>query len=782
MKKYFTLAFCALSVALCANAAQLSPEQAINRVRSSRPAKIAAKFADTVEPVLAVKAPGNAAFTALYVFNDASSGYMIVSADDVAVPLLGYSDSGSFDSRNIPSGLRYWLDFYASEIAFAAKNPSKAANAESSVADRAPVAPLLTTKWNQDAPYNDDCPMYGGQRSVTGCVATAMAQAMKFHNWPEKGKGSNSYTNNGQTISLDFANITFDWANMTDTYGASSTAAQNKAVAQLMYACGVSVDMDYTSDESGASSMDIAPALYKYFDYSGAMTMPQRAFYGLADWQNLVYDQLAAGLPVLYGGQSNQGGHQFVCDGYSSDGYFHFNWGWAGESDGYYLLSALDPMTQGIGGSTTGFNYDQSIVANMQPSNAATFAAVPLIYCYGDFGVETSSTQTGGQAEFTSGQAFYNFGCKEADGAFGIKITDGNGNATYASAAQTSLPAVEGVSAFEVTIPSDLADGSYTVTPAFKSDGKWVDILAPLSGTRSLSMSVAYGDVTFTANKGADLNFTDFSLNSDIYLGTNFKADFTIENTGADEYYGQLMMALLDEGGNLVDESQSAIAVDIDASASADFSFIGTFPTEMTTESGSTETVSPGTYTLAVFDYLTGSVVYEYPQAVNVREAPSNTSLRVGQFALANAANNVVTDVENIQFSGRVECVEGYYADQLKVAIFPEGATSTSIEGSTDYLFIDAGQSADFTATVDLSGAESGAEYFAIVYDANNNQLSNALSFTIGSTHDGIDSITSDSLSPATFYNMQGVEIDAANLTPGIYIMRQGTEITKVRI
>lgn len=779
MKKFYLSMALMAPLAFCAQAAQLTPSQALGRISSGNGLARMERITDA-RPTLIVKAPGDRAFNALYVFANGESGYIIVSADDVAAPLLGYSDSGVFNANKVSPQLRYWLDFYASEIKYAAEHPNAAPYSAAQRPNRAAIAPLVKTQWNQSAPYNNDCPMYEGERSVTGCVATAMAQAMKYHNWPEKGKGSNSYTSNGQTISLDFSTITFDWNNMTDTYGAASTAEENAAVAKLMYACGVSVDMDYTSDESGASSMEIAPALYKYFDYSPAMTQPQRAFYGLIDWENMVYGQLEQGLPVLYGGQSNEGGHQFVCDGYSSDGYFHFNWGWAGESDGYYLLSALDPMTQGIGGSTTGFNYDQGIVINMQPANRATIAETPLIYCYGNFSTESSSAQLGQSVEFSSSDCFYNFGCKEESGAFGVKIVAADGSATYASASSVTLPVLEGMQSFTVALPSDLADGSYTVAPAFKSAGGWTDVLAPLSGVGALAMTVENGYASFSNDQTADVAVSGFTLASNIYLGTNFKATFDIENTGTTEYYGQLMMGLMDQGGNLVDETEAALAVDIDAGATESYTFIGEFPAEVETQNGGTEQVQPGNYTLVVFDMTTDAVVYEYPQQVEVRQTPAETSLEVS--GLAITGGTAVADPSNIQFTGTVECTQGYYANQLKVAIFPEGATSTSIEGSTDYIFIDAGESDDFTATVSLDDAAAGSTYFAVVYDASNKQLSSALEFTISNETGVDDSVAADTTAPVRYYNLQGVEMTSDTLTPGIYLMRQGDAVSKVMI
>lgn len=777
MKKFYTFALL-VPVALFVNAHQLSPSEALARIPAATVSdKSMVKTLSSSQPVMTVSAPGNTSFTSLYVFDSGASGYMIVSADDCAAPLLGYSDKGGFDAENMPPQLKWWLNYYASQIE-SASNGSEYVEVK---ADYASIAPMLSTQWNQSAPYNDRCPVDNGSRSVTGCVATAMAQAMKFHNWPEKGKGSNSYSWNNQTLSLDFSTITFDWTDMTDTYDSNSTDKAKDAVAELMYACGVSVDMNYTASESGASSAKIAPALYNYFDYSDAMGYVQRNFYNDKDWNAMVYEQLAQGMPVLYCGDSDEGGHQFVCDGYSADGYFHFNWGWAGMSDGYYLLSALDPESQGIGGSTTGYNDNQGIIINMQPSSKTAVKAQPLIYCYGGFSAKDNGADLGTRVIFSSSEAFYNFGCKEVKGFFGIKIVAADSTATYADSESVfSLKPLKGYSTFSVTLPDTLADGKYKVTPAFKAEDsdEWADVLAPLSANQSLIMTVSDGYATFADGKSGKLQVSDFNLATDIYLGSNFKATFTLTNVGSKEYYGELMFALLDDNGNIVDQTSDAEPVDIMAGETSDIAFIGQFATEMESENGQTTTVEPGTYTLVIFEYLTGSVVYEYGQQVDVKGAPSDTRLQVGQFGLADGST-VVTDASKVEFAGTVQCVNGFYGNQLKVAVFPQGATSTSIEGSTDFLFLSEGDSASFTASADITGAEAGDSYFAIVYDAQNNEISNAITFTIA--EDGIEAATVETTN-ARYYNLQGIEISSDNLTPGIYIMHNGTQAHAIRL
>lgn len=376
-------------MAMTVMADNVTPEQA---------QALASKFLQTREATgsRVRRAPGTAAqqltmvpmMKGLYVFNVSDDGgFIIVSGDDRTRSILGYSDSGNIDASSMPDNMRAWLQGYADEIAWLEQNaatityaPAKA-KAISRVGSHstAAISPLVSTKWNQGTPYNNLCPNYStGNRAVTGCVATAMAQVMKYHNWPAKPtKTIPGYTTASYGLSLSSltANVTFDWTNMTNTYTSSATGTTATAVATLMKYCGWSVQMDY-GPSSGANSNMVATALKEYFDYNSTTTQwVSRSFYTSAKWADLIYHELANNRPVVYGGQSSGGGHEFVCDGYKYENgtdFFHINWGWGGMSDNYFVLSALDPDQQGIGGSssTDGFHYGQDVVIGIQPSTS----------------------------------------------------------------------------------------------------------------------------------------------------------------------------------------------------------------------------------------------------------------------------------------------------------------------------------------------------------------------------------------------------------------------------
>ena len=201
-------------------------------------------------------------------------------------------------------------------------------------------------------------------KAPTGCVATAMAQVMKYFNWPEKGAGTGKATDSsGKSYAMDLG-VTFSWNDMKAQYNEGNyTSPQASAVALLMKACGYAVGMKYGPSESGAGSVAIPSALVDNFGYDGGVRLCMRTYYGREEWEGMIYDNLAHVGPVLYTGTTNLGGgHAFVCDGYSTDGYFHFNWGWSGMYDGYYLLTALNPEGEGTGGFAGGYNIGQEVV------------------------------------------------------------------------------------------------------------------------------------------------------------------------------------------------------------------------------------------------------------------------------------------------------------------------------------------------------------------------------------------------------------------------------------
>ena len=377
MKRFF-IGLMALMVSVTLFAAPRTAEQAAvlaaqftnqqTQVRHLRRAPLAASEMRLVHQTN--KPASNEA--ALYVFNQRDNGFVIVSGDDNAVTILGYSDEGTFDAENIPSNVQFWLDFCAERIADA--QPQSGRQIRKAQKVQAISKLLGNIQWNQGAPYNDLCPMDKKTKAYTGCVATAAAQIMKMYNWPVTGQGShtdNWTSDAGKSGSsyADFGGTTYDWTNMLDKYTSSNyNATQANAVATLMFHVGVSCDMQYGGDESngsGAYTNDMGNALVSYFRYKN--TAKYKSGLSTSQLTSLFNTELEAGRPILMGGGNSSGGHEFVCDGRDEDGLFHINWGWGGMSDGFFALNGLDPDHQGAGGSSAGYNQQIDCVVGIEP-------------------------------------------------------------------------------------------------------------------------------------------------------------------------------------------------------------------------------------------------------------------------------------------------------------------------------------------------------------------------------------------------------------------------------
>lgn len=288
-----------------------------------------------------------------YVFNVGNEGFVMVSADDVYRPIVGFSYEGAFDAQNINPELNYMLNELISyRSGKLTGNPSPAVASEwKQVTERGKMRSLnggradtylCTTRWNQDYPYNYYCPTGSGGPGghvYAGCVASAMSQVMKYWNHPLKGNGSHTNPNGG---SANFGNTNYDWENMPNSINSSSPQEQIDAIATLMYHCAVSVNMMWAIDGSGAYSGDVPGAIAQYFNYSNQAVLRSRDSYSYDNWANMMKESFDMGWPLYYSGQSPDGGHAFVCDGYNDANLFHYNWGWGGSGDGWFDFDLID--------------------------------------------------------------------------------------------------------------------------------------------------------------------------------------------------------------------------------------------------------------------------------------------------------------------------------------------------------------------------------------------------------------------------------------------------------
>ncbi len=322
-------------------------------------------------------------FTNLYFFT-CEHAFVVLAADDRVHPVAGYSLSDGLRVDDLPENLRAWLGGYdgqVQQVVDCALPPDREIAGEWAAlkagipmrgSNEVVVDPLLTTEWDQDYPYNYFCPSdYNGPggRVYAGCVATAMAQVMKYWNYPAQGSGSHSYTPDGYaTQTVNFGTTTYEWDNMPNSISSYSQQTYIDAVATLLYHCGVAVDMAYGYDGSGAYSTDVPNALINYFNYSSSSTYKPRSLYTDEHWIALLKSELDEGRPLYYSGSNQNSGHAFVCDGYRSDDYFHFNWGWSGSHNDYWAIGALNPGSGGSGSGSGTYNLDNAILFLVEPT------------------------------------------------------------------------------------------------------------------------------------------------------------------------------------------------------------------------------------------------------------------------------------------------------------------------------------------------------------------------------------------------------------------------------
>jgi hypothetical protein len=322
--------------------------------------------------------------TDFYVFSAGNNGFIIVSGDDNVTPVLGYSAESPFRAEHIPGSVSQWLDNYKNQINYIIEHNIVAGDKtvagwaalqqgiSTKRAERttgSTVYPLVSVKWDQAPYYNGLCPFDASAdaNAVTGCVATAMAQVMKYWNWPKKGTGSNTYSSPYGMLTANFAATTYMWDSMPNI-----VTKKNSYVATLMLHAGIGVNMHYSATESGAFvNSAYSPvtncaeyALKNYFGYKKTMKGAARDAYDDSTWLNLIKSEIDAKRPVIYTGDGNVGGHCFIADGYTTANRLHINWGWGVAYSGYYVFDNLAP-----GGSD--FNSNQTLLYGITPDNPA---------------------------------------------------------------------------------------------------------------------------------------------------------------------------------------------------------------------------------------------------------------------------------------------------------------------------------------------------------------------------------------------------------------------------
>lgn len=573
MKRTTTILITICVSALFANGKQISQNAALSAAR---------KYSRTGQVAPAKNLRSDKTNNAPYYAFNLEQGYVIVSGDDEMTELVGYAENGFFDAENVPPQMQLWLDGYAEYVAAVQSGKAKARKILLSDSPSVVVEPLVTTKWNQDAPFNNFAPEYtddnnNTQRCATGCAATAMAQIMKFHNWPEQGVGYYSYEHQSfGTISSNFSEHVYDWTNMIDRYNNGEYSnVQADAVALLMKDCGVSLNMNY-GPVSGASIYSYTPAFKNYFRYSSRTV--NRSGCETAEFTKIITDELQEGRPIIYCGTGEDGGHAFVVDGYDTNYFLHVNWGWGGYSDGYFDMNYMDPTGLGIGGGSGAFKWNQGIVLARPLKNGVEpyefiqqLCFVPYNDVKGGIFCEQEMPANKGDVVTIllrntanlSGESFFgslNVGVFDDSGAL---VTMGNEERIENNNGE--LLEFQSGSLYSVDLPMTLntagiADGNYIVRAMSKANG---NVWRKFASTDCLNMTVADGKVSLVSPT-PNISLTGIgSYNGNVYKGNPFSVNITIHNGSSIPADGSILFKVTDsETGDALSGSLRAIVYD----------------------------------------------------------------------------------------------------------------------------------------------------------------------------------------------------------------------------
>ena len=550
MRKLFPLLL--LFVAITAWAGNVSQEEAmkkaqaffLTRTHTHHPMRLAAKGTQ-MHRSAALDANTQESY---YVFNAGEQhGFVVVSGDDRTPAILGYADAGAFDATSIPDNMKAWLQGYADQLA------ALTASGKDTVAvarEHQAIRPLVKTTWNQDTPYNNLCPLDNGARSATGCVAVAMAQIINYHKHPAMTtKTIPAYTTNTKKIKVGaIPSTAIDWDHLLNSYSGSETAAQKQAVANLLFLCGAAAEMDYTSNQgSAAPSSSAVKAMKTYFDYDDATRLIDRGDYRAAEWDDIIYSELASGRPLYYSGQSSGGGHAFVVDGYDKDGLYHVNWGWGGYCDGYFLLSILDPGSNsaiGASSSTDGYSYDQDAIVGAQPNTGVAYQPEVRLTTGGISTSQTTVTKHLGSFPVNYVSEVRNYMGDTYTFTLGTGVYDTDNHLVYSQTEHSvELDDTWGYSALEhsCNVPA-LPDGTYFITCISREKGTstWY---------QNVNASKFFLTATISDNKMTLQNPTEnlsgsISTTGSMEAGSKLTITATIENLGT--FFNEVLFLMVD--------------------------------------------------------------------------------------------------------------------------------------------------------------------------------------------------------------------------------------------
>lgn len=801
MKKIYLLLITVIA-SVCAMANPVTPDEARQRIAQFMNPRRAPSLAQHIESLRLVETSyyrqsDMTVAASYYVFNAEGQGFVIASADDRVPAVLGYSDKGTFVPNEMPANMIAWLKSYDKQMEYLNSHPEAAARR---AVTGAAIEPLIKTHWDQRAPYNNLCPMDGENRSLTGCVATAMAQVMYYWKYPAQTsteipsytltktvKGEEGDEEVKTEIPAIPAATPFDWDNMKLEYNGTETEEEQNAIANLMLTCGTALKMDYSSAVSNAYTQDLPRCLINYMDYDLGTRFLSRGDYRYAEWCQIIYDELAAKRPVLYGGQSAGGGHAFIVDGYRSDDYFHINWGWGGSSDNYFLLSILDSNNttgSGASSSTDGYSFDQDATIGVQPNTGV----VPKL------AVKTTSSMSelaGGTLTRTSvNQNFkltikfdyinklnkpykfdYGIGLFDDKGEYGGLIAKGN--------ADDELPVGYSYTfTYNLEFGRGITEGVVYLVPM--SSEKGADKWYKNDGAERYMIQLVFSKNTLTVNMPTFALAADFDIPGKKEAGSAAKLNATIKNEGT-LYMGEVFLLVNDEmvGGRHIDMNGGE-------SATLDFTFYpktaGNCKVELCTRAYN--------YEAKKWDYkpfASKTITIAEAQAANLAITPTTANANPSGVV---EENKVVIKLK-ITNNGDTE-----YDNVVHVYLYkliPNTQKGTFAGRATKEITLPAGQTIE--EEVQIEDLESGAEYFYWCYfmskgkatEGHQHSPSFKVNYDTGISETLMSEVSNEMVKVYNTKGVQMAEVPGASLAAtlktmpkGVYVVRSGKKSFKM--
>lgn len=761
-----------LSVNISATSKILTPQKALERWHAeSQQTNKRVLSLETKDIVTTLKFES---VPAAYIFSSPEGGYSVVNADSRGPALLGYGDASLADDSQIPPDMIWWIEQYAEELR---SIPDDFPYSITENDNYEIIRPLCSTNWGQGAPFNQYCPKIDDKNTWTGCVALSMAQIMRKFEWPAHGDGCHSYAWNNQELSIDFEKVSFDWQNMIDSYNGNYTQQQGEAVARLCSACGISVDMNYGLSGSGAEGEDQVDAFMKYFDYGKCTTLLDRNDFYVKDWQDIIYASLNAGSPVAYMGHSSGGGHAFIIDGYGGNGYFHLNWGWSGDADGYFLLTSLNPYEELLSGFVYGYNREQKAVVFTMPSYMRD---TPLIVMSCDGSLNGYCSEDNSTLGIRG--VFKYFGNDHTITNVGLLIANSNEESEIYPAGVREFEALGSIDDISIPMPK-LEDGSYSITPVYYNGNEWKHFSAKANKSNRVNLCIKGDKYVFETETHASLELKRMEFNTPFYQGRPFEISFDIHNPCHHEQSLQFHVAFLNKDNDIIwNFNPETVWIEGNQTISLEYQECLPF-------------FSGRDFSIVLAYKENDEIKYlGEPKPMNLEYSPSGYSFEgTGMDAIFSA------DIDpQLTINYGIRSIEGYYCFKPRIAIIDSNGNIVLRKMLGKYDFVLNGETGEFSRTIKNLNLDDGiytirlyASVSAFSDETSDDEYMPFLGETIFSIRDSsvslLDSATEEEFAgnnePAScLYNMQGMRISSYDLKPGLYVIKNNGKTQKILV